>query len=134
MKKLLFLTIIALCLFSCQKHSAVKIEPGAGRLVLDKDTFDFEEIGDREPPVSHTFHITNGGTDPLVINKVEAGCECTTVEYTKEPIPSGEEGELKVTLDPSKMQFGHAFRTIQVYSNTKGSPKTVTLKANIIDK
>ena len=38
------------------------------------------------------FKFKNVGTKPLLLLQVQAGCGCTTSDYTKEPIAPGKEG------------------------------------------
>ncbi len=50
---------------------------------------------------THAFEFVNKGTADIVIALVSA-CDCTSVEYSREPVKPGEKGVLLVTFDSSE--------------------------------
>lgn len=66
------------------------------------------------------FTLTNTGTNPLVINHVNTSCGCTSVDYSKEPVRSGDSLLLHVTYKADYPE--HFDKTISVYCNAKPSP------------
>jgi len=104
--------------------------------------------------VSSTVRIMNKGTEPLILNKIETSCMCTSasiinVEGGEEPrfgmvghgtnptdwnylIPPGESSKLKIYYDPNahKELRGAITRTITIFSNDVRNPrKTITMNA-----
>ena len=97
--------------------------------VIDNTEFDYGNIPEDGGLASHTFTITNNGSSPLVIKQVLASCGCTTPDWTKEPIVSGNAGEIKVAYDP-KGRPGEFTKTISVYCEN-ADPVQLTIKGNV---
>lgn len=68
--------------------------------------------------VEHTFNFKNAGDQPLIINQVRSSCGCTVPDWSKEPIPPGESGSIKVSFNP-KNRPGAFRKSITVQSNAK---------------
>ena len=81
--------------------------------------------------VSHEFTFTNTGDAPLVISETEVTCECTKVEFPKEPIAPKTTGKIKVTFD-SKSAIDRQERTVVVKSNASNAPVTLTFKCVVL--
>lgn len=64
------------------------------------------------------FKFKNVGTKPLLLLQVQAGCGCTTPDYTKEPVAPGKEGWVNGIFN-SENQRGEVHKYIMVKSNTK---------------
>ena len=94
---------------------------------------DFGDVKEADGPVTHTFTVKNEGDAPLVISRVVPSCGCTTPNWTKEPIASGETGEIIVTYDPAGRP-GPINKTVSVYSNGKAGSVVLTIKGNVIPK
>ncbi|MBC7555446.1 MAG: DUF1573 domain-containing protein [Chryseobacterium sp.] len=98
-------------------------------IAISEDTYDFGVIkkGDVK---SHTYEVSNTGTNPLIISEVKPGCGCTVPEFTKDPILPGKKG--KITLKFSSENFdGVVHKTADVYANVKKAPFTINFTANI---
>ncbi len=81
--------------------------------------------------VSHEFEFTNTGDGPLIINECEVACECTKVEFPKEPIAPNAKAKIKVTFD-SKSAIDRQEREVIVKSNAANSPQTVVFKCVVL--
>ncbi|HTF05868.1 MAG TPA: DUF1573 domain-containing protein [Bacteroidia bacterium] len=81
--------------------------------------------------VSHEYSFTNTGDSPLIITDCEVTCECTKVDFPKEPITKGGTGKIKVTFD-SKSAMDRQERTVVVKSNATNSPVTLTFKCVVL--
>ncbi len=81
--------------------------------------------------VTHEFRFTNSGDADLVIANVKASCGCTVPEYSKEPVPPGGEGKLKVTFD-STGKHGMQSKTVTVIANTTPATRVLTISAEIV--
>ena len=57
--------------------------------------FDFGKINEVDGSVTHIFDFTNKGNAPLVVNRVQASCGCTTPTWSKEPIEAGKKVQLQ---------------------------------------
>ncbi len=80
--------------------------------------------------VSYTFSFKNTGKSDLVINNVKASCGCTLPRWSKQPIASGDKGEIEVIFD-SHGRSGDQKKTITVYANTQPKTETLHIMCNI---
>lgn len=94
----------------------------------DKHNFGFMRQGE---VVSHEYEFTNTGDGPLIIAECEVACECTKVEFPKEPIPPKGTGKIKVTFE-SKSAIDRQERDVIVKSNAANSPQTLTFKCVVL--
>jgi hypothetical protein len=102
--------------------------------VVDSAAFDFGDIKEADGLITHVFKIKNVGETPLVVTKVAASCGCTTPNWTSEPIAPGKTGEIKVSIDVSKLPGGPFIKTASVYSNGSVNSIMLTMKGKIIPK
>jgi hypothetical protein len=72
------------------------------------------------------FIVTNTGNKPLIIEKVEASCGCTTPEKPEKPILPGKSDKIKVVFHPKPGQVGEQNKTVTVTANS--SPRMTVLK------
>lgn len=84
-------------------------------LEVSSDSYDFGAVKEGEK-VEHEFMFTNTGDEPLIVSRVQASCGCTTPEYSKNPVPPGETGKVKVVFN-SAGQMGKQHKVITVTSN-----------------
>ncbi len=75
------------------------------------------------------FIVTNTGKKPLIIEKVEASCGCTTPEKPEKPILPGKSDKIKVVFHPKPGQVGEQNKTITVTSNTNPRMNILKIKA-----
>ena len=81
--------------------------------------------------VTHEYTFTNNGDAPVVISECEVACECTKVEFPREPIMPKSNGKIKVTFD-SKSAMDRQERTVIVKSNAANSPVTLVFKCVVL--
>jgi hypothetical protein len=86
---------------------------------------DYGTIGQESSNVTY-FEVTNTGEKPLIIDKVEASCGCTTPEKPEKPIMPGKKDKIKVVFKPKPGQTGQQNKTVTVSANT--DPKLTVLK------
>lgn len=120
---LLFCLTLGLSTGAAQAQKAV--------ITCEKTVHNFGEIKEADGKVSHTFVVKNEGTAPLVISNVTASCGCTTPEWTKEPIPAGKTGEVKVTFDP-KNRPGNFMKTIRLYGNGMKNGFLLSIRGKVL--
>ena len=78
------------------------------------------------------FSFTNTGTEPLIIENAKGSCGCTVPEYPKEPIPPGEQGEIKVVYKPGKQKNAQS-KNVTITANTLPEKSVLTIKANVLE-
>ena len=90
---------------------------------FDSTHFDFGTIKQGDI-IYHNFKFKNVGTGPLLIRKVQTSCGCTTTFYTRDTIPPGGEGILKVKFN-SAHKMGKQIKVITVITNSPKTTKTI---------
>jgi hypothetical protein len=80
------------------------------------------------PAANFEFHFTNTGKEPIVIQKVQASCGCTTPSYSKDPVLPGKEGIIKASFNTNGRP--NAFtKSVTVLSNA--GTTVLTIKGNV---
>lgn len=116
------------------KKAAAKTEAGAPKvegpgMVFEAETIDYGTIkknadGNRE------FVFTNNGNKPLIITNTTGSCGCTVPTKPTEPIMPGQKGKIGVKYDTTRT--GQFTKTVTVTSNASETPKTLTIKGNVL--
>jgi hypothetical protein len=86
--------------------------------------YDFGQIHEGDKVV-YSYKFQNTGQAPLIIQSVQPTCGCTAPDWSKEPIPVGGSGFVKVEFDSNGKQ-GIQNKTVTVSANTW--PKTLVLR------
>ncbi len=93
-------------------------------MTFDKLNYNFGKlIEDSENKVS--YKVTNSGANPLIIEKVDVSCGCTTAKKPEKPIAPGKSDVIEVIFHPKPGQLGEQKKTVTVTANT--DPKMVVL-------
>lgn len=103
--------------------------PGNAAFTFEKTEHDFGKIG-QDAPVEYTFKFKNTGTEPLIISEARGSCGCTVPQYSKEPIPVGESGEIQVSFDP-KGKSGVQRKTVTITANTNPARTTLNIVSEV---
>ncbi|MDR0412442.1 MAG: DUF1573 domain-containing protein [Dysgonamonadaceae bacterium] len=122
MKKVFFLAIV--CLFNL----AIYAQTTGAPIVFNVTTHDFGEI-QQGVPQKAVFEFTNTGTDPVSIQNVQPSCNCTTPEWTKEPVEAGQKGSVQVTFSAEKA--GAFNKSLKVIVSGKAEPIVLYLKGTV---
>lgn len=93
-------------------------------IAFDSAFYDFGKVKQGET-VRHTFHFTNKGNQPYVIQDVKTTCGCTVPEWTRDSIPPGGAGEVRVDFNTGG-KSGRQLKIIRVVGNT--SPPEMILQ------
>jgi hypothetical protein len=106
-----------------------KVTTGA-EIEFDKISFDYGvlEIGDVKTGV---FTYTNVGNKPLVLFDVIVSCDCTEVEWQKEPVMPGKTATIKAVY--TAKTAGVISKQITVQSNAQTDRIKLQLKGNVRD-
>lgn len=98
---------------------------GKAEIKFEKETHNFGTL--KEGVVAtYEFKFTNTGDEALVITHVNVSCGCTTPEWSKEAIPPGKTGYVRVSYD-TKGRPGEFNRSITVTTNAKTPVKVLTI-------
>jgi len=81
---------------------------------------------------SYAFKFTNIGKEPLILNRAQASCGCTTPEWSQEPIAKKKSGNVKVKYNTNIV--GAFSKNVTVYSNAKNGPIVLHIKGTVVQK
>ncbi len=102
-------------------------------MTFDKITQDFGKIKeDTENKAS--FVVTNTGKNPLIIEKVDVSCGCTTAQKPEKPIPPGKSDRIEVVFHPKVGQLNDQNKTVTVTANTDPKIVVLNIKAFVVEK
>ncbi|GAB1359452.1 DUF1573 domain-containing protein [Porphyromonadaceae bacterium] len=105
----------------------------AQQITFTETVHDFGTFPESAKEVAHEFIFTNTGTSPLIINRVTASCGCTTPTWTREPIPAGGRGYIKVIYN-AVGRPGAFDKSITVISNSRKGAVTLKIKGSVTAK
>lgn len=91
---------------------------------------DFKTIVQGEKAL-YEFEFTNNGKTPLIISNAQGSCGCAIADFSKDPVPPGGTGAIKVVFNSDGKQ-GHQEKSVAVTTNTKRSVQTLYIKADVI--
>lgn len=101
--------------------------------------FSFEDKNIRLPKtvegltVDFSFPFTNSGKEPIIIKEIKVECPCTKFEFPKAPIQPGKSDSIAVSFD-TEGKIGYQDRTLDIYSNAKGSPHQIRFRIMVDNK
>ena len=104
------------------KLQGVKTDVFVNKTDIDLGNFSFKEQKE------YYFPLINKGKELMVIYDVVTSCGCVEVEYSKQPINSGETSIFKVIYKADNP--GYFNKSIRVYCNTENSPIRLTIRGN----
>jgi Protein of unknown function (DUF1573) len=96
----------------------------------DVKNFDFGEIVEGDT-IQHKFRFKNTGEFPLIISNISTSCGCTTPEWPREPIATGDEGTILVKFN-SKNKQGHQRKVVSIYANTNPAYQDIEFVVNVL--
>jgi len=102
-------------------------------ITFKEKSYDFGKIKEDGGLVSHSFEISNLGTEPLIIQNVTASCGCTTPEWPKEPVMPGASSKVTATYNPMNRP-GQFNKTITVSTNTTDGNIQLVIKGEVIPR
>lgn len=91
---------------------------------------DFGKITDEQDAFT-SFKFVNNKSQALILNPPKTSCGCTVPEYDKEPIASGNEGEIKVKYS-TKGRIGKFVKDIRVYAQGYDEPIRLVIKGEVV--
>lgn len=102
------------------------------KIEIENADFDFGVIKEGDK-VEHIFKFKNTGKEDLIIANAQASCGCTVPEWTKEPVKSGESGQVKIIFN-SAGKPGLQQKTVTLTTNTKAKKEKINFKATVTPK
>ena len=100
---------------------------------FDKTTIDFGKIKeDSENKAS--FVVTNTGKNPLIIEKVDVSCGCTTAKKPEKPIAPGKSDKIEIVFHPKVGQLDDQNKTVTISANTDPEVQVLNIKAFVSKK
>lgn len=109
------------------------LEESTTSLSFDKVVHDFGKVKeDSENPA--VFWVTNTGKQPLIIEKVDVSCGCTTAQKPEKPILPGQKDKIEVVFHPKIGQLNDQNKTVTITANTKEKVHTLNIKAFVEKK
>ena len=112
-------------------ESNTVVIPNAPKAKWDKTVSDFGEI-EQGIPKEAQFKLTNEGKEPLLIQTAKAGCGCTNLKYSQEPVLPGKFTIIAATYNAAAM--GQFTKSITVTTNADASPVMLIIKGTVIAK
>lgn len=120
--KILFLLTFSFFI-SCQTFAQAVIS-------FDESEFDFGKVAEGTQ-ATHEFVFKNTGNAPLVLDKVQASCGCTTPFWTKEPVLPGKSGVITASYN-STNRPGAFNKSITITSNANPGTTRLHIKGNVV--
>jgi hypothetical protein len=141
MKTLLFIAVILLAGFNqitaqtSTPATATQAKPAANpngpKAKWDKIVNDFGEIPQGIPKEAE-FKLTNDGKEPLIIQTAKAGCGCTNLKYSPEPVLPGKSTIISATYNAAAA--GAFTKSITVTTNADPNAIMLLIKGTVIEK
>lgn len=133
MKKIGFILLALVLSTSFMLAQATGVNKNAPKAEFSKEIHDFGKVEESAGTVTTEFTFKNTGNAPLIIQRVQASCGCTTPEYTNEPILPGKTGTIKVTYS-TVGRVGVFNKDVTVFTNVPDTVYKVKIKGEVIRK
>lgn len=132
MKKVFSLIVVmavALTVAAQEQAPAPKV------IEIDQQTYDFGTVAEEVGKITHIFGFKNIGTATLTIKSVKASCGCTTPEWSKDPIATGETAKVNVTYTATGRPYAfHKSVTLVFTDGTNDFTEVVFIKGTVTPK
>lgn len=95
---------------------SIQLPPQEATMVFDRQEYHMGRIWDSHKPATYTFFYCNVGISGLIINRIEATCGCTVLQYPTDSLYYDQSGQIEVAISPctDKKEFK---KGIYVYTN-----------------
>ena len=100
---------------------------------FDKTTIDFGKIKE-DSENNASFIVTNTGKSPLIIEKVDVSCGCTTAKKPEKPIAPGKSDKIEIVFHPKVGQLDDQNKTVTISANTDPEVEVLNIKAFVTKK
>ncbi|MCH3924679.1 MAG: DUF1573 domain-containing protein [Bacteroidales bacterium] len=135
MKKILFVLLISIIVFSCNSGKNkgdinINVVENMAGIKFDNDVIDFKTLNSGEK-VTGSFKFTNTGDHDLVISDVSANCGCTVADYPHDAIKPGKTGLITVTYDSQGAKGFRIQKIVTVLANTNPARTNLKIVADV---
>lgn len=128
----LHIVLMSFQIANCQiDNTYVKSNPNSPEITFTKTVHNFGSL-QKNADASIDFVFKNTGKSPLVLKSVTPSCDCTTPDWSKEPIMPGKTGKIKVVYDTK--ETGVFSKTITVVSNAITNKIELTIQGEVYEK
>lgn len=103
------------------------------KIVFDKTEHNYGTFNEADGVQTATFEFTNQGTVPLILNNVSASCGCTAPDWTRQPVPPGGKGMIKLAYNPAQRP-GAFSKTATVQSNAETPMVVLTISGRVVER
>lgn len=130
-----FGSLLVSCLGGQQEKSPVKTTGERPVWTLNpsdsirSDTVNFGRIHQGEV-IRKEFYLHNASDKPLLILSASANCGCTAVDFTREPIKPGENGDFSFEFD-SKGFIGYQLKQIKLRTTLSSAPYILVVTGEV---
>ncbi len=134
MKKTLLLIISVLLMASAIRAQTPAFKPPVSGNLPNDDILQLKESGygfgkiPQGRPVIHNFEIVNTGSEPLLLENVQASCGCTTPEWSRDAIAPGATAVIKVGYNA--YAEGRFNKTVTIFYNN-GHTKALLISGEV---
>lgn len=105
--------------------------PLGPKICFETETIDFGTIK-KGANGAFTFHFTNEGDEPLIIESGTSGCGCLVCEWPRDPILPRAKGRIRLTYDTQRVAYTR--KSVVITSNSKDNPVvTLTIKGTVYE-
>ncbi|MDR1090696.1 MAG: DUF1573 domain-containing protein [Prevotella sp.] len=133
MKKIGFILFALVLSANFMLAQTAGVNKNAPEAKFAKEVHDFGKVEESAGTVSTEFTFKNVGKAPLIIQRVQASCGCTTPEYTNEPVLPGKTGTIKVTYSTTGRP-GVFNKDATIFTNVPDTIYRVYIKGEVIRK
>ena len=105
---------------------------GKAGIAFDKLNVNIGTVYKANPIKVFYLNFKNNGNENLIITEVRTDCDCTTTEYSGEPIAPNLSGRIKVKIDLHKFFPCDILKKIAVYSNANKKPLVIKIKGKVM--
>lgn len=134
-KPLTVLATVSMVTFSsyAQKFGSIKFE---------KQVHEFGSFKEEAGPQKYRFQFSNVGLGVIKIDRVQAGCGCTTPDWSKEEVPAGKTGFVEAEYNPAGRP-GKFDKGLTVFvkmidatdkTKTKDTTLALTIRGSVIER
>lgn len=106
---------------------------GKAKIVFNKTEHSYGTFKESDGVQTATFEFTNQGTAPLILNNVSASCGCTAPDWTRQPVPPGGKGTIRLAYDPANRP-GAFSKTATVQSNAETPMVILTISGRVEER
>ena len=100
------------------------------KIEFEETVYDFGKVHEGEK-VEHVFKFKNTGAKDLRLLYSNTTCGCTVPDFSKEPIPPGGSGSIKVVFDTKGKKMAQN-KKVKIYTNTYPNMTVLTMKGYVI--